>query len=248
MPTHASIPITSLVANYRATDFLLNFMQFLKLSPNTSHSAKVPTATLGLPLYKCVMVRLPTAPQVTTSITKDIIHTCPATPTWGLTSSAVPDQFDTVLVRESDPEESTVRHPLHSEHPFSILLCTWDTFSDLLIILGLTVGQVQVTFSVPEQYGSFPEPVTYVEWFTQFGKPIPDLGMYQVSGSSCHHHRHASIIPVSQIEHCVYLIPKFGRVMDRTWATDNVLELCKKFYVNCYFHHLDFLLFCYLLS
>ena len=91
VPAHASIPITSLVANYGATDFLLNFMQFLKLSPNTSHSEKAPTVTLGLPVYKCVMVRLPTAPQVTTSITKDIIHKCPATPVQGLTSSAVPD-------------------------------------------------------------------------------------------------------------------------------------------------------------
>ena len=46
----------------------------------------------------------------------------------------------------------------------------------------------------------------------------------------------------------MHLIPKFGRVMDKTWAMDNVLELCKFFYVNYYFHHLDFLLFCYLLS
>ena len=91
VPAHASIQITSLVANYGATDFLLNFMQFLKLSPNTSHSEKAPTVTLALPVYKCVMARLPTAPQVTTSITKDIIHKCPATPAQSLTSSAVPD-------------------------------------------------------------------------------------------------------------------------------------------------------------
>ena len=130
---------------------------------------------------------------------------------------------------ESDPEESIVRHPFHSEHPFLILHCTWDMFSDLLTILSLTIGQVQVIFSVLEQHSSFPEPLTYVEWFTQFGKPIPDLGMYQVSRSSHHHCRCASIIPVSQIECCVHIIPKFGGVMDRTWTTNNVLELCKNF-------------------
>ena len=91
VPAHASILITSFVADYRAADFLPNFVQFLKLSPNTSHSAKAPTATLALPVYKCVMVRLPAALQVTTSITKDIIHTCPTTPAQGLTSSAVLD-------------------------------------------------------------------------------------------------------------------------------------------------------------
>ena len=80
VPAHANILITSLVANYRTTDSLPNFMQFLKISPNTSHSAKAPTATSVLPAYKCVTVRLPAAPQVTTLITKDIIHVCPATP------------------------------------------------------------------------------------------------------------------------------------------------------------------------
>ena len=70
--------------------------------------------------------------------------------------------------------------------------------------------------------------------------------MYQVSRSTRSHRRRASIIPISQIEHSVHLIPKFGRVMDVTWSMDNVLEVCKTFYVNPYVRHLDFLLFRYL--
>ena len=112
VPAHGSIPTASLVADYH---FLPNFTQLLKLSPNTSHSAKAPTVTLTLPVYKCVMVQLSAAPQVTTSVTKDIIRACPDTPAWGLTS-AVPDQFYTMLARESDPEKPTVRHPLQGEH------------------------------------------------------------------------------------------------------------------------------------
>jgi len=113
---------------------------------------------------------------------------------------------------------------------------------------GLTVGQVRVIFQLPEEFGTFQHPLAYVEWFTAFGSPVPDLGMYQVSRSSRHHRRRASIIPVTQIERTVHLIPKFGRQMDSSWNSENVLELCKIFFVNPYLRHLDFLLFRYLLT
>jgi hypothetical protein len=107
---------------------------------------------------------------------------------------------------------------------------------------------VRVIFSLPSEYGSFTHPLAYVEWFTPFHSPVADLGMYQVSRSTRSSRRRASIIPVSQIERSIHLIPKFGRVMNITWSTDNVLELCRTFYVNLYVRHLDFLLFRYLSS
>ena len=114
--------------------------------------------------------------------------------------------------------------------------------------LGLMVSQVHIIFLLPSKYGSFTHPLAYVEWFTLFHSPVIDLRMYQVSRStqsSCHH---ASIIPVTQIEHSIHLIPKFGRVMNITLSVDDVLELCKTVYVNPYVCHLGFLLFCYLSS
>ena len=114
--------------------------------------------------------------------------------------------------------------------------------------LGLTVGQVQVIFSLPSEYGSFKHPLTYVEWFTLFHSPVTDLGMYQVSRSTRSSRRRASIIPISRIEHSIHLIPKSGRVMNITWSVDDILEPCRTFYVNSYIRHLDFFLFCYLSS
>ena len=72
--------------------------------------------------------------------------------------------------------------------------------------------------------------------------------MYQVSRSTRSGYRQASIIAVDQIERLIHLVPKFGRQVDRTWTVDDVLELCKTFYVNPYLRHLDFLLFRYLIN
>ena len=113
---------------------------------------------------------------------------------------------------------------------------------------GLTVGQVRAIFCLPEEFGSFPDPLAYIEWFTAFQLPVPDLEMYQISRLTRQYRRRASIIPVSQIERSIHLIPKFGRQMDISWSAEDVLERCKTFYVNPYVCHLDFLLFRYLIK
>ena len=110
------------------------------------------------------------------------------------------------------------------------------------------VAQVRVIFTLPEEYGLFHHPLAYVEWFTPLHEPVHELGMYQVSQSTHSGHRQASIIPVGQIERLVHLIPKFGKWIDRTWTSDDILELCRTFFVNPYVQHLDFLLFRYLLN
>ena len=105
-----------------------------------------------------------------------------------------------------------------------------------------------VIFSLPSEYGNFEHPLAYAEWFTSFNAPVPDLEMYQVSRSTQSHRCRALIIPVSQIERSVHLILKFGRVMDVTWSADNILEVCKTFFVNPYVCHLNFLLLRYLVT
>ena len=115
-------------------------------------------------------------------------------------------------------------------------------------LIGLKVAQVRVIFALPEEYGTFQHPLAYVEWFTPFCTPAQDLRMYQVSQSTRSGYWRASIIVVDQIERLIHLVPKFGRQVDRTWTMDDVLELCKTFYVNPYLQHLDFLLFRYLIN
>ena len=104
----------------------------------------------------------------------------------------------------------------------------------IITCIGLMVAQVRVIFQLPQEYGTFPHPLAYVEWFMGFSTPVTDLGMYQISRSSHSHRRQVSIIPITQIKCSIHLIPKFGKQMDPSWTADDVLERCKYFYVNCY--------------
>ena len=109
-PAYPRTPISSLVTDFGAIDFLPHLHAFLRTSPHTSRSSIAPTLNTQLPVYKCLTVRLPPAPQVTKLVTKDVIRSRRAVPADGLTS-AVPSQFDTVLARESDLDEG-LEHPL----------------------------------------------------------------------------------------------------------------------------------------
>ena len=71
-----------------------------------------------------------------------------------------------------------------------------------------------------------PQHLAYVEWFTPFGTPHKDHGMYKVTRllTQRDHLRRASIVPVEQLERSCQLIPEFGTIAPRDWTSANVLE------------------------
>ena len=110
--------------------------------------------------------------------------------------------------------------------------------------LGLTVGCIRAIFKLPKIYGEYPEPLTYVEWFTPLGTIDSDLNMYIIGPSSKNHQCCASIVPISRIERSCHLILKLGKgPIDPTWHLNNILNQNLKFYVNCYLRHIDFIFY-----
>ncbi|KAJ7681291.1 hypothetical protein B0H17DRAFT_1138586 [Mycena rosella] len=119
-------------------------------------------------------------------------------------------RFDTVLVNDGTGAQSGVK--------------------------GYRVGQVRVVFSLSKRVLAWmfphekpPKHLAYVEWFSKFpNSPERHHKMYKISRpNECF----ASIIPVGNIRRSVHLFPNFGPVVPREWTSQNVLELCKKFYL-----------------
>ncbi|KIJ93033.1 hypothetical protein K443DRAFT_68963, partial [Laccaria amethystina LaAM-08-1] len=53
-------------------------------------------------------------------------------------------------------------------------------------IAGLRAAQVRTIFTLPPQFGSYPHPLAYIEWFTPLGQPEARTGMHVVSRSTRH--------------------------------------------------------------
>ena len=58
-------------------------------------------------------------------------------------------------------------------------------FFFFLQCVGLRVTQVRLLFDVPPQFGAFPHPLAYIEWFTRLGSPDPNTGLHSVTRSMC---------------------------------------------------------------
>ncbi|KAJ7881772.1 hypothetical protein B0H14DRAFT_3759382, partial [Mycena olivaceomarginata] len=113
-------------------------------------------------------------------------------------------------------------------------------------ISGYRITQVKVVFTLPERLTKTilppnivpPKYLAYVEWFSAF-KPQPERyhSMYKVSRSIKSGDRLASIIPVTNIQRSIHLLPKFGPVAPVSWKSHTVLDECPTFFANPWTDH-----------
>ncbi|KAJ7858828.1 hypothetical protein B0H14DRAFT_3085030 [Mycena olivaceomarginata] len=214
-----NVSVANIISEFHAPAFIDNLSRFLQSKSITP--LLVPADNSTFPVYKKFSLHLPRIPEAISSDTRDAIRAIKGEPQRFTPKGVQPvkaGQFDTVLVRVHSRREG--------EGPTD----------------GLSVARVRVIFKIPSDFGSYPDPVAYVDWFKSLQRPVEGLRMHQVSLSSRAHRQRSSIIPITEIVRSCHLIPVFGRKANPGWTSATVLDLCPKFYLNPYLRHHDFYL------
>ncbi|KAG0696694.1 hypothetical protein DFH29DRAFT_1004362 [Suillus ampliporus] len=102
----------------------------------------------------------------------------------------------------------------------------------LMLNAAVRVAQVRVLFRLPRQFGVYPRPLAYIEWFTPFREPDESSGLRLISRSTRHLRRNSAVIHVDEIIRPCHLIPKMGQLVNPMWTSANVYELASEFYLN----------------
>ncbi|OCH85606.1 hypothetical protein OBBRIDRAFT_739626, partial [Obba rivulosa] len=247
-PAHPRTTVAELEGKFGATDFTHCLEDYCRklAGPTASGSSAVTRRSAEmLPIiiensrfdvYSQFKVRLTNVPQVSL-IAKpavDTIQAYPARASRGI-QLAAPSYFSTVIARE--PRLNT-----GDQSPQGID--------------GLRAGQVRAIFKISESVcsaaGLSPAhaalPVVYIEWFTPFHARDELNGMHILTRSTRQHRQYATIVPVTDIMRSCHLIPVWGPQMDRSWTSETALAKAKKYWLNCYLRHQDFVELHYILN
>lgn len=102
---------------------------------------------------------------------------------------------------------------------------TGDSAELNIILAGLRIAQIRVLFKLPSQYGKFPHPLAYVEWFRPFTTRDEATGLYKVARSTRNRVRHSEVISVNSILQACHLAPKYGSMpVDKSCNYLDMLE------------------------
>jgi hypothetical protein len=224
-----SLPVNRLVSTFGALDFVPAFQAFL-----TEHKPdlRIPASMFNrFNVYKAIVVLLPSVPHISDKNRLNKLRACCATPSRSLcTKSDTPAHFDTALVVQ-DRNLHQEMGGLHGWLYRHLYMCNLTC----VLFTGLCAAQIRVIFTLPSQYGTFPHPLAYIEWFRPFTAIDEAVGMYKVVRSTRNRARHSAVVGVNQILQACHLAPKYGSVpVDHSWTHLNVLENATEFFFNHY--------------
>ncbi|KAJ6586000.1 hypothetical protein B0H19DRAFT_1250743 [Mycena capillaripes] len=211
VPPMKNLSLTDLETLYGAVDFLPAVTTFL--AARSSNLYIKPGKYDRYDAFKQITITLPANRHLSSAKRTNRIRATPMKSPSGR-KPAVPGQFDTAFIIE-DP--SQYRNAFHLD--------------------GLRVAQIRVIFNLPPQFGQFPHPLAYIEWFTPLNQPDRVSGMFNIRRSTRNHRRNAAVISVQSIVRACHLMPKSNsRLIDPSWTTNNVLDCADVFQVNSYIH------------
>ncbi|KAJ6533437.1 Zn-finger domain-containing protein [Mycena vulgaris] len=207
-PASENVTVGYLQTVHGAEDIIPALSAFLKKYFKPSMTTPGPYDRFDI--FNQISVHLPRNRYLSDQARSSRIRAVPAVPRKGR-SAGSPAVFDTALVIEDPPQ-----------------------YVSSSGIAGLRPAQVRVIFKLPPQFGTYPHPLAYIEWFTPLNKPDPISGMYTTRRSTRLHRRNAAVVSVEHIVRSCHLMAKCALTIDRKWTSSNVLDNAPMFYVNPY--------------
>ncbi|KAG0696903.1 hypothetical protein DFH29DRAFT_812529 [Suillus ampliporus] len=208
---HPRRSVQHLETMHGAVDFLPALTLFLQKHLPHNHSI-VPGPQDRFDTFRQVVVILPPDPRVSELPKCLRVRATPEVlPSSSGRKPGSPNRFDMALVSSDGVQASKALLTLNA---------------------AVRVAQVRVLFRLPRQFGVYPRPLAYIEWFTPFREPDESSGLRLISRSTRHLRRNSAVIHVDEIIRPCHLIPKMGQLVNPMWTSANVYELASEFYLN----------------
>lgn len=180
-PACRNTSVEVIETRYGADNFIVALSEFLHDNDLTRRVRPDRNAD-AFDLYSQVNILRPPNPYIKDNRT-DLIKTVPAAPRKGRKAEK-PHRFDVALVATRAERPST----------------TWG-------LEGLRAARIRVIFDLPPQFGTYPDRLVYLEWFTQFGPKHDASGMFRIQKSTRGHLPNSEIVPLSRLVRAAHLLP-----------------------------------------
>ncbi|KAK7438195.1 hypothetical protein VKT23_018125 [Stygiomarasmius scandens] len=223
-PPHPATTIHDIETEFKCGEWFLWYLrEFLEAHSLPSHALNNPE-NIFIPVWKKLRLSLPIIAEAETENAVDTIYA----------TKAIPEAITAMGIKPLTPARTS-----------TVIVRIGDTDSQKGPLNGLQVARVRLLFKLPPEVAPLPKLLAFVDWYTPFQSYFKPLGMYRISNATRRRYQHSGIIFTDSIQQTCHLLPEFGRTVNTDWTSENILDVCKTFYVNPYLRNRDFFLLRY---